>query len=81
MRQEQTNPRLKEVETLKHEAYKRKQDEKKSKEKTLHVKLQKLKSELAEAQETIERAMMYVDQGGKKIGDGLKVSDLMDIEA
>ena len=46
-------------------------------DKTLHVKLQKLKTK---AQEAKERVGNCVDQGGK-ISDELKVSDLMELEA
>ena len=50
-------------------------------EKSLHEKLQVLKDEEKAAQESIERAMDYVHEGGKKISGWMKTNDMMQVEA
>ena len=59
------------------EAQKRKLEEIKAEEKNLHEMRQKLKTEYTQAKE----AMSYIDEGGQKISEGLKVNDMMKVEA
>ena len=54
-------------------------EEIKAKEKCLHEKLEKLKRELCTAQEAIDRAMSYIEEGQKKISHGLNVKDMMEV--
>ena len=62
-------------------AHKRKLDEMKAEEKNLHVQWQKVKEEQNAAQESLKCAMKYIYEGGKKIGDGLKNWDVMEVKA
>ena len=44
-------------------------------------KLQKLKMEEREVQGAMGKAMSYIDEGGKKMHDGLKAGNMMEVEA
>ena len=61
--------------------HKWKLDEMQAEEKNLHAQLQKLKKEQSRAQELMKCQMKYIDEGGKKIGSGLKNQDMMEVEA
>ena len=50
-------------------------------EKNWHEKLKKVRTEEQDAKETMDRAMSYIDQGGQKINKGLKINDIMEVEA
>ena len=50
-------------------------------EKNWHEKLKKLRTEEQDAKEAMDRAMSYLGQGGQKINKGLKISDMMEVEA
>ena len=81
LREENANKRQKEAERLKHEAHKRKLEEKKAEEKNLHETLKKLKTEHMQVKEAMDRAIGYIDEGRQKINEGLKVNDMMKVEA
>ena len=53
----------------------------KAKEKNWHEKLKKLQTEGHNAKEAMDRAVSYIDQGGQKINKGLKINDMMEVEA
>ena len=53
----------------------------KAEEKNLHETLKKLKTEHMQAKEAMDRAMGYIDEGRQKINEGLKVNDMMKVEA
>ena len=44
-------------------------------------KLQKLKMEEREADDAMGKAISYIDEGGKKIYDGLKADNMRELEA
>ena len=73
LREEQAKERQK--------AQKRKLEEMKANEKNWHEKLKKLRTEEQDAKEAMDRAMSYIDQGGQKINKGLKINDMMEVEA
>ena len=52
-----------------------------TKEKNWHEKLKKLRREEQDTKEAMDRAMSYIDQGGQKINKGLKINDMMEVEA
>ena len=53
----------------------------KAKEKNWHEKLKKLRTEEQDTKEAMDRAMSFIDQGGQKINKGLKINDMMEVEA
>ena len=53
----------------------------KAEEKNWHEKLKKLRTEEQDTKEAVDRAMSYIDQGGQKINKGLKINDMMEVEA
>ena len=53
----------------------------KAEEKNWHEKLKKLRTEEQDAKELMDRAMRYIDQGGQKINKGMKINDMMEVEA
>ena len=63
------------------EAQKRKFEEKKAEETALDEKCQKLKMEERQAHDLMKKAVSYIDEGGKKIHDGLKAGNMMEVEA
>ena len=62
-------------------AHRRKHDEMKAEEMNLHAQLQKCKEEQDAAQEFMKYAVKYIDEVAKKIGDGLKNQDTMEIRS
>ena len=81
LREENVKKRQKEGEKSKQEAYKRKLDEIRTEEKSLLEKLELLKIEQTAAQKAVEKAMSYVEEGGQKMNNGLKASDMMKVQA
>ena len=81
LREENAKKKQKEAERLHHEAHKRKFEEMKAEEKNLHETLKKLKGEHMQAKEAMDMGMGYIDEGRQKINEGLKVSDMMKVEA
>ena len=81
LKEEQAKKRQKEMEKQKCEAQKRKLEEIKAEEKNLHDRLKQLKEEDRKAKEAMDRAMGYIDEGGKKISEGLKSHNMMEVEA
>ena len=63
------------------EAHKRTLDEMKQEEKRLHGKLEQLTSEHTAVEETMQRAIGYVEEGGAKIKNPLAKQDMMEVEA
>ena len=54
----------------------------KTEEKSLNdERLQRLKDEEKDVRDDMERAMSYINGGGKKISSGLKDKNMMDVEA
>ena len=53
----------------------------KAEEKNMHETLKKLKTEHIQVKEAMGRAMGYIDEGRQKINVGLKVNDMMKVEA
>ena len=53
----------------------------KAEEKNWHKKLKKLRTEEQDAKEAMDRAMSYIDQGGQKINKGMKINDMIEVEA
>ena len=53
----------------------------KLKRKALHDELEQLKTEQTAAQKAMEKAMSYVEEGEQKINNGLKVNDMMEVQA
>ena len=80
LKEEQAKKRQTEMEKQKCEAQKRKFEEIKAEEKNLHEILKQLKEEDRKAKEAMDRAMGYIDEGGKKISDGLKSHNMMEVE-
>ena len=80
MKEEQAKKRQKEIEKQKCEAQKRKLEEIKAEEKNLHEILKQLKEEDRKEREAMDRAMGYIDEGGKKISEGLKSHNMMEVE-
>ena len=78
LREEQAKERQK---VLRNEAQKRKLEEMKAEEKNWHDKLKKLRTEEQDTKEAMDRAMSYIDQGGQKINKGLKINDMIEVEA
>ena len=62
------------------EAKKRKIDEKATQENNLRVKLQEYKESEKAQQEKMKKAMKHIDDGHQKASDGIKASDMMEIE-
>ena len=82
LREGDAKKRQKEAERSKQQAYKRKLDEIRIEEKSLHDNLEQLKTEQTAAQKAMEKAMSYVEEGGQKINNGLlKVNDMMEVQA
>ena len=80
LRQEAAKKSTKEAEKAKAETQKRKFKEKKAEERTLVEKLQNLKMEEREAHDAKGKAMSCIDEGGKKIHEGLKAGNMMEVE-
>ena len=53
----------------------------KAEERALDEKLQKLKMEVREAHGAMGKAMSYINEGGKKIHNGLKAGNMMEVGA
>ena len=81
LREEQAKEREKDAERLQNEAQIRKLEEMKAEEKNWHEKLKKLRTEEQDIKEAMGRAMSYIDQGGQKLNKGLKINDMMEVEA
>ena len=80
LRQEAAKKTTKEGEKAK-AAQKTKFEEIKADERALDEKLQKLKMEEKEARDAMGKAISNIDEGGKKICDGLKAGNMMEVEA
>lgn len=63
------------------EERKRKAEEAKLQQKTISNKLDKLNADEKKAQEDMDKAMAYIEQGGQRISEGVKQSDMMEVEA
>ena len=81
LREEQEKKKQKEGEKEQAEAHKRKLSEMKQEEKRLHDRLDQLTCEHGAAKEAMQRAIRYVEEGGEKIKNALKVQDMMEVEA
>ena len=81
LKEEQAKKKQKEMEKQKCEAQKRKLEEIKAEEKNLNDRLKQLKEEDRKAKEAMDRAMGCIDEGGKKISEGLKSHNMMEVEA
>ena len=77
----QEKKKHKEREKEQAEAHKRKLSEMKQEEKRLHGRLDQLTSEHGAAKRAMQRAIRYVEEGGEKIKNALKVQDMMEVEA
>ena len=53
----------------------------KAKEKNWHEKLKRLRTEEQDTKKAMDRAMSYIDEGGQKINKGLKINDMLEVEA
>ena len=53
----------------------------KAEEKNLYETHQKLKTENTHAKEVMDKTMGYIDEWGQKLSEGLKVNDMMKVEA
>ena len=80
-RQEAAKKSTKDTEKAKAESQKRKFKETKTEERALDEKLQKLKIEEREAHDAMGKTVFCIDEGGKKIHDGLKAGNMMEVEA
>ena len=81
-RQEAAKKSTKEAEKAKVETQKKKKLKKrKAVERALDEKLQKLKMEEREVHDAMGKALSYIDEGEKKIHDGIKAGNIMEVEA
>ena len=78
---EQQRKKTKEKEKEQAEAHKRTLDDMKQEEKRLHEKLEQLTSVHTAVEEAMQRAKVYVEEGGAKIKNALAKQDMMEVEA
>ena len=81
LREEQEKKKHKGREKEQAEVHKRKLSEMKQEEKRSYDRIDQLTSEHGAAKEAIQRAIRYVEEGGEKIKNALKVQDMMEVAA
>ena len=80
-RYENGKKRQKAAEKSRLETYKRRLEEIRAEEKSLHEELEQLKAEQTAASKAMEKTMGYIQEGGQKISSSLEANEMMGVQA